>query len=141
MAGIAYAAAMGNHDASKLRDADGGFAFAREREAAAAYWRDPVHLAGLDLVDGEGYPFAWSFRLGPLFVAVLDASGPVVDEVERGWLRTTLIATGADGCASLGHGPSAAARDRRGASPRGRGAVARRGTARSDAATTGPTPT
>ncbi len=89
-AGIPYAVTMGNHDASKLRDADGGFAFAREREAAAAYWRDPRHLAGLDHVDADAYPFAWSFRVGPLFVAVIDASGPVVDEDERAWLRTAL---------------------------------------------------
>ncbi|MBW6456649.1 MAG: metallophosphoesterase [Trueperaceae bacterium] len=89
-AGIAYAATLGNHDASKLRDAEGGFAFAREREAAAAYWRDPGHLVGLELVDADDRPFAWSFRLGPLFVAVLDASGPVIDEAERAWLRATL---------------------------------------------------
>ena len=89
-AGIPYAATMGNHDASKLRGAAGGFAFGRERDAAAAYWRDPGHLAGLDLVAADDYPFAWSFRLGPLFVAVIDASGPVVDEAERGRLRATL---------------------------------------------------
>ncbi len=89
-AGIPYAATMGNHDASKLRDADGAFAFARERDAAAAYWRDPLHRAGLDLVDELDAPFAWSFRLGPLFVAVLDASGPVLDELERTGLRETL---------------------------------------------------
>jgi hypothetical protein len=35
-AGIAYVAAMGNHDASSLRDRGGSFAFARERDAAAA---------------------------------------------------------------------------------------------------------
>ncbi len=89
-AGIAYAATVGNHDASKLRDADGGFVFAREREAAAAYWRDPRHRYGLDLVAGDDYPFAWSLRLGPLFVAALDASGPVLDGAERAWLQATL---------------------------------------------------
>jgi len=89
-AGIPYAATMGNHDASKLRDTDGGFAFARERDAAAAYWRASHHLAGLAGADLEGYPFAWSFRLGPLFVAVLDASGPVLDQAERAWLRAAL---------------------------------------------------
>jgi hypothetical protein len=89
-AGIPYAAAMGNHDASKLQGADGGHAFARERDAAAAYWKAPHHLAGLDEIDAEEHPFAWSFRLGPLFVAVVDASGPVLDEEERAWLRATL---------------------------------------------------
>lgn len=89
-AGIAYAATLGNHDASKLRDADGGLVFDRERDAAAAYWRDPVHLAGLELVDVRDHPFAWSFRLGPLFVASLDASGPVIGRTERAWLQATL---------------------------------------------------
>ncbi|MFN2323091.1 MAG: metallophosphoesterase [Trueperaceae bacterium] len=91
-AGIPYAAALGNHDASKLRSADGGFAFARERDAAAAYWSTPHHRAGLDVVGSSDAPFAWSFRSGPLFVAVVDASGPVLDEAERGALATALDA-------------------------------------------------
>jgi hypothetical protein len=91
-AGIPYAATLGNHDASKLRAADGSFAFARERDAAAAYWSAPHHRAGLDVVTGTGAPFAWSFVLGPLFVAIVDASGPVVDETERLSLADALVA-------------------------------------------------
>lgn len=91
-AGIPYVAAMGNHDASKLRGADGAYAFARERDAAATYWRTPHHRAGLAVVDGTDAPFAGSYRLGPLFVAAIDASGPVLDEAERQALEAALAA-------------------------------------------------
>jgi len=94
-AGIPYAAALGNHDASKLRDAGGAFAFARERSAAAAYWARPEHRSGLDVVDGADAPFVWSFRLGPLFVAVVDASGPLLSDAERDRIDALLRAPAA----------------------------------------------
>lgn len=107
-AGIPYAATMGNHDASKLRDARGAYAFARERDAAAAYWRQPHHLQGLEVVDDAAYPFAWSFLFGPLFVAVIDASGPVIHDDERRALEATLrsgAARDADARWVMGHLP------------------------------------
>jgi 3',5'-cyclic AMP phosphodiesterase CpdA len=119
-AGIPYAATMGNHDASKGRDAGGGYAFARERDAAAAYWARPHHRTGLAVADDARFPFAWSFRLGPLFVAVVDASGPAIDDAERAALRDALSsaqAAGADLRWVLGHLPLvgiAVGRDREG---------------------------
>lgn len=107
-AGIPYAAALGNHDASKLRAADGVAAFGRERDAAAAYWNAPHHRAGLDVVDDADAPFAWSFAVGPLFVAVVDASGPVLDAAERAALAATLATPAARGAAlrwAVGHLP------------------------------------
>lgn len=107
-AGIPYAAAMGNHDASKLRGADGAYAFARERAAASAYWSAPHHRVGLDVVDATDAPFAGSFRLGPLFVAVVDVSGPVLDEAERAALANALDAPEARSAALrwvIGHLP------------------------------------
>lgn len=92
-AGVPYAASLGNHDASKLRDATGGFAFARERAAATRYWDDPQHLAGLDVVERGSFPFAWSFRLGRTFVAIVDASGPVLDATERDALARVLASS------------------------------------------------
>ena len=89
-AGIAYVAALGNHDASNLRDAGGGFAFARERDAAAIYWARPEHRSGLDVVAADAAPFAFATRLGPLFVAAIDASGPVVDADQRTALTAAL---------------------------------------------------
>ena len=107
-AGIPYAASLGNHDASKLRDADGAHAFARERAAAVAYWRAPHHRVGLEIVDDAAAPFAWSFRSGRLFVAVIDASGPVLDDVERVHLAAALDAPRARSAAlrwAIGHLP------------------------------------
>jgi hypothetical protein len=107
-AGIPYAAALGNHDASKLRDADGAYAFARERAAAATYWSAPHHRAGLDAVALGEAPFAGSFRLGPLFVAVVDASGPVLDDHERAVLAAELASPSASSAALrwvVGHLP------------------------------------
>ena len=89
-AGIPYVATMGNHDASNLRGADGSFAFARERDAAAAYWARPEHRTGLDVVADDGAPFTFAARLGLLFVAAIDASGPVVDADQRAALSAAL---------------------------------------------------
>ena len=119
-AGIPYVAAMGNHDASNLRGADGGFAFARERDAAAAYWARPEHRSGLEVVADDGAPFTLGARLGPLFVAVIDASGPVVDGSQRAWLATHLTSSPARDAAArvvMGHLPLvgiAVGRDRQG---------------------------
>lgn len=127
-AGIPYAPAMGNHDASKLRDAGGAYAFAREREAAAAYWSAPHHRDGLEVGDlkvgdpqvgdpqvgdlqvGDvtAYPFAWSLRLGPLSVTVIDASGPWLDDAELATLEAHLASPAARGAALrwvMGHLP------------------------------------
>jgi hypothetical protein len=107
-AGVPYAAALGNHDASKLRDADGAYAFARERAAAAAYWSAPHHRAGLDAIALGEAPFAWSFRLGPLFVAIVDASGPELDDRERAALAAALASPSARAAALrwvVGHLP------------------------------------
>ncbi len=89
-AGIPYAATMGNHDASNLRDPDGRFAFARERDAALAYWSHGEHWSGLTLVDAPAPPFRYAFVHGPVFVAEIDASGPVVDDEQRAWLEGVL---------------------------------------------------
>lgn len=88
-AGIAYALAVGNHDASSLRSG-GGYAFARDREAAAAYWSDPAHRAGLALHDDADLPFHYSFTVGGVFVAVIDASSPLVTAERREWLAAQL---------------------------------------------------
>ena len=119
-AGIPYAAAMGNHDASNLRNPDGGFAFARERDAAVAYWADPEHWTGFELVDAPAPPLRYALRLGPLFLAVIDASGPVVDDLQRAWLADALASSAAreaDARLVMGHLPLvgiALGRDRQG---------------------------
>jgi 3',5'-cyclic AMP phosphodiesterase CpdA len=92
-AGIPYAATMGNHDASSLRDASGRFVFARERDAARtawASWPDHAVTLGLALIDAADPPFHYAFTLGPALVAVIDASSATVGAAQRAWLRDVL---------------------------------------------------
>lgn len=88
-AGVAYALSVGNHDASSLRDGD-GYAYALDREAAAAYWADPAHRAGLSVHDADDVPFHYSFTVGDVFVAVIDASSASFPADRREWLAAQL---------------------------------------------------
>jgi hypothetical protein len=86
-AGIPYAPTIGNHDGSSLRRADGTFAFARERQAAADYWRrHPPPLAFIDL----DFPFHYTFNLGPLFVLVWDGSSATLFPNTLAWAEQAL---------------------------------------------------
>jgi 3',5'-cyclic AMP phosphodiesterase CpdA len=89
-AGVPYAATMGNHDASSLRNRDGTFAFERERVAAAAYWSQPMYETNLAYVDRDDFPFRYAFRHGDAFVAIIDASSATVDDAARDWLTRVL---------------------------------------------------
>jgi hypothetical protein len=107
-AGIAYAATMGNHDASSLRGPGGAFAFERERAAAAAYWSQPMYAANLAYADRHDYPFTYAFRHGEVFVAVIDASSALVDDDQRTWLGSVLARPEANSAALrlvMGHLP------------------------------------
>lgn len=92
-AGIPYALAVGNHDASSLRAPDGSFVYERERAAAAAHLR--AHDPGLEFQDAAGYPFDYSFTAGPLFVVVWDASSATVTAAQREWLLRELASPAA----------------------------------------------
>ncbi|WP_291429811.1 metallophosphoesterase [Deinococcus sp.] len=79
-AGIPFAFTLGNHDASLLRD----------RREARTYWQ--AHPPALAFVNRADFPFRSSFTLGggTVFVAILDAAGPVVDAGQRAWLAAQL---------------------------------------------------
>lgn len=79
-AGIPFAFTPGNHDASLPRD----------RREARTYWQ--AHPPALAFVDRADFPFRSSFTLGggTVFVATLDAAGPVVDAGQRAWLAAQL---------------------------------------------------
>ncbi|KQR04732.1 metallophosphoesterase [Deinococcus sp. Leaf326] len=97
-AGIPFAFALGNHDAG----------LARDRREAAVYWG--AHPPALNYAERSAFPFRYSFTQGPLFVAVLDASGPGVDAGQRGWLAAQLATPTARTAAVrlvLGHLPLA----------------------------------
>lgn len=87
-AGIPYGFTLGNHDASAAKDAQGAFAFQRERDAAAAYWQAPVHRPRLDYIDGRHFPFFYSFALGGIVFTIVDASTHVIQEPQ--WVLAAL---------------------------------------------------
>lgn len=79
-AGIPFAFTPGNHDAALPRD----------RREARTYWQ--AHPPALTFVDRADFPFRSSFTLGggTVFLATLDAAGPVVDPGQRAWLAAQL---------------------------------------------------
>ncbi len=87
-AGIPFGFALGNHDASAARAAGGGYLFARERDVAAAYWRDPAHRPLLQYVDARNFPFLYSFVLGGVFFVAVDASTHVIQDAP--WVLAAL---------------------------------------------------
>ena len=93
-AGIPFAFAMGNHDASSLRAPTGDFIFSRDRMAAERYWADATVPLQHTYLDRFRFPFDYAFVQafpgGDVFVAVLDASSATVDEGQRAWLRAVL---------------------------------------------------
>lgn len=105
-AGIGYAVALGNHDASSLKGSGGAYLFERERRAAADYWSE--HRPDLAFHDDAGYPFDHSFTAHGLFVVVLDASSATVTAEQRSWLATELASRAAvesDARIVIGHLP------------------------------------
>jgi hypothetical protein len=87
-AGIPFAFTVGNHDASAARDARGAYLFQRERDHAAAYWRDPAHRPRLDYVSAHDFPFAYGFTFMSIFFLAVDASTHVVQDAP--WVLATL---------------------------------------------------
>jgi predicted phosphodiesterase len=98
--GIPFGVTMGNHDASRSRTFD------HEREIAREYWTSHPHL--LDFLDGDNYPFYYSFMVNDLFIVSWDATYHEISEEELQWLSGQLQ-TGAAQNASqrilLGHLP------------------------------------
>ncbi|MCT0211317.1 MAG: metallophosphoesterase [Cyanobium sp.] len=88
-AGLPFAPAMGNHDASSLRQGD-GYLFARDRAEAERFWTRQKQALGLTFVDGSGFPFFYSFRQQDLFVLVWDASSAVVPAEQVRWADRSL---------------------------------------------------
>lgn len=77
-ANIPFLFTLGNHDASNSRSAQGGFNFASDRQAAAAYWLS--HSANhasphLTWINTDRYPFFWTATFDDVFLMSWDASG------------------------------------------------------------------
>lgn len=94
-ANIPYAFTMGNHDGSSLRAPDGTFVFERERAAAQAYWRQPLHENSLLYSDNSDFPYHYSFTFGGVFFAVWDASSATINNAQLAWLEHELSTSAA----------------------------------------------
>lgn len=93
-AGEPFAPAMGNHDASSSRGAQ-GYTFALDRERAARFWRARQASLGLTLVEASRFPFRYSLRQGDLFAVVIDASSAGVPAEDWSWAEAQLASTAA----------------------------------------------
>lgn len=105
-AGIPFGFALGNHDASAARTATGAYLFARERDYAAAYWRDPAHRPLLEFVDAQSFPFSYSFVHSGIFFVAVDATTHVIQDAP--WVLAALGSTSASAARMrivLGHLP------------------------------------
>ncbi len=88
-AGLPFAPAMGNHDASGARSAS-GFLFADDRAEAARFWRARRDALGLTFVDSGNFPFHYAIRQDDVFVLVWDASTAQVPAEQLRWAERIL---------------------------------------------------
>ncbi|NLI75055.1 MAG: metallophosphoesterase [Candidatus Riflebacteria bacterium] len=81
-AGLPLAFTFGNHDGPDTPS------FARERRVARTFWQS--RRQPLAYVDARRYPENYSFTLGGIFFAVLDASTATLSQTQRDWLTVQL---------------------------------------------------
>jgi 3',5'-cyclic AMP phosphodiesterase CpdA len=93
-ANVPFLPAMGNHDASSLRQG-GGYRFAADRQAAERFWRPRQGQLGLYFADAGGFPFFYSVRQGDLFVLVWDASSATMPPEQLRWAEQALTSPSA----------------------------------------------
>jgi predicted phosphodiesterase len=79
---IPFGVTMGNHDASRSGTFD------HEREIAKEYWT--THPHHLRFIDGQNYPFYYSFSVNDVFIMSWDASFSMISEREREWATEQL---------------------------------------------------
>lgn len=85
---------IGNHDGSGAI-VKGKAIFANERELASAYWNEPQHDPGLNLIDRANFPFYYSFQEGDIFFLVWDASAANISSQQLAWVKKTLASAAA----------------------------------------------
>lgn len=92
-AGIPFGFTLGNHDGSGASNGSGGYTFQRDRDQAAAYWRNPAHDPGVNFVDRHQFPFYYSFTAGAngeAFFLVWDGSTDVIPPTQLAWVEQAL---------------------------------------------------
>ncbi len=83
---IPFGFTLGNHDGSAHP------AHQRDRTFAVGHWRSPKRHPGVAFVDSSHFPLYYSFRQGPVFVLVWDASfaGTIEQLPMMDWVREQL---------------------------------------------------
>lgn len=87
---LPYGFTLGNHDASSALGVTGQFLFKRERDATAAYWRDPAHDPGVQFVDKFEFPFYYTFQYKDIFFLAWDGSSNHIPPEKLAWVEKTL---------------------------------------------------
>jgi Calcineurin-like phosphoesterase len=89
-ANLPFGFTLGNHDASRAVGVN-GMIYQQERELAAAYWNDPVHVPVLNFVDHTKFPFYYSFTQNDVFFLFWDASSSLKMPAEDlAWVEQSL---------------------------------------------------
>jgi hypothetical protein len=86
---IPYAFTIGNHDGSGATK-NNQFVFKKERNLASAYWQNPRHNSGINLIDRANFPFYYSFQQDNIFYLVWDASTNIIDPQQLTWVEKSL---------------------------------------------------
>jgi len=97
---IPFAFTLGNHDGSSSST------FANERRIAEDFWTR--NLPDLDYIDNASFPACYSFAMGGIFFAVIDASSARIDPLQQAWLEEQLACPSALSCrlrVVIGHLP------------------------------------
>jgi len=87
---IPYGFTVGNHDASSALSVSGQFLFQRERDATAAYWKDPAHDPGVQFIDKTDFPFYYTFEYKDIFFVAWDGSSNHIPPEKLAWVEKTL---------------------------------------------------
>ncbi|MGA1356795.1 MAG: metallophosphoesterase family protein [Prochlorothrix sp.] len=90
---IPFGFTLGNHDGSGAPNGAGGYTFQRDRNQAAAYWRNPAHDPGVNFLDRQHFPFYYTFSAGPAaeaFFLVWDGSTDTIPAAQLAWVEQAL---------------------------------------------------
>lgn len=99
---------VGNHDASSAASTSQRYLFAKERNLAAAHWKQPQHQPGLNFVDRADFPFNYTFQQQNIFYLVWDASSAQISAQQLAWAEKSLaspLAQAARMRIAIGHLP------------------------------------
>ena len=88
---IPYGFTIGNHDASSALTSDKTkYIFQQERDLAIEYWQDPDHDPQINFIDGQDFPFYYTFKQNDIFFLVWDGSSSYIPPEKLAWVEKSL---------------------------------------------------